>query len=426
MMHLTPTPTLRIPWTYEASAAVTNLRKLFPDGVPQGGGKAIGLSLCERIAACWKSAELQVEVPQWTRLPKADFEKDTEKRDRGLVGHIIRSSAADEDWISGDSGCHASFPIPDFSSLLCISEQPREADAYVKQELRHGYGLVINVAHSHIEGTILIKICSGLERYIAEDKDRPYYTSATSDSESSVKVFSLEKRNVCSYSCNYRDSAFTGTSDQYWHSVGLGLFQALHSVGIDFPVELECIVPPNDPRKISLVQIRPIPAGKLTRIDTQPHKHSKIFFDSGVFNRPCDSDYSRYDIKNSVGYEQYIIDSDYSQENLIAILHPDRIDAQTMKGLSASQAYAWLINIGYKTILTPFALDPSFKHDKHIDEYSSSFAQQINERGNIISFPSDVLRNISQAASGKKIAVQADGMIARVYIGSSSTAQALP
>lgn len=401
-------------WPYSQDA----LNALLRSAVHEGGGKAVGLALCEQLAQKLTSKKLNISVPTWTTLSSAAFKAMIESMDRKLIGHIIRSSAVDEDWLNGESGCHKSFPIPSFLNLLGIESNQITAKDYIKQKYQPGYGLVIDVAFSRLDGEVLVRIASGLKRFIAEDISRPYYTSATADSEASVKVFDSKKSEMlCQSECGHRDSVFSVIDNEGWNDFSLSLLNSLQSLGINFSVQLECIVDPSSPDKIFLVQLRPSPTGAFYK-EAFPPLNSEIYFESGVFNRPFSTDFQKLSVIEEIHFSSYLFDSQVELSGPVAVLDPTQIESSMMRSANAAEAYTWLSNIGYKTIITPFALNPSFRHDKFEENHSGELFRKLTERCNIIFLPANVINEVVALSKDglNEIAVQADGIIGRVYI----------
>lgn len=402
------------PWPYTNNA----LEELLKGRPIDGGGKAIGLALCDELIKYFRCNQFTMTVPSWTILSKENFLNLVESSDNSLRGNIIRSSAADEDWLNCQSGCHKSFPIVSLIDYLCVDKNQVSSEFYVKQTLKTGYGLVVDVAYSKLADNTLVKIASGLKRFIAEDVNRPYYTSATADSEASVKLYNISDATiVCQSLCEYRESALELMDDQSWGQFSTSLCKALKALNFDFPMQLEFIIDPLTPNEIFLVQLRPSPVANIIQEPLQQIQ-SNVYFESAVFNRPGTTCFQNFKVIKEVDYSRYLFESSFDREDPIAILDPRRIPFWEMNACSAAQAYAWLANYGFKTIITPFALDPAFKHDKLVDEHSSKLSEAIKRDCLIVSLSKSDIVNILEATDMREcqIAVQADEMLARIHL----------
>ncbi len=230
-----------------------SVREGLEEALREGGGKAFGLEICQEIANNFRNTEHRLLVPPW-EIVKDPRGIDPDK----TKGKILRSSGLKEDWLDSRAGTYRSFKFPgDVGDFIWHRDEKFDfklpETPYVFQELKKGYGLVVDIGHSELSGKTIARIASGLDREIG-------LTSATEDFEATVGVWTTEDGSsvLPVRQFNYDESLFK-KDDLSSNSFVKSIFAAIKDTGIDFGVQLELVVDPKEPGTFHLVQIRPSP-----------------------------------------------------------------------------------------------------------------------------------------------------------------------
>lgn len=214
----------------------------------RGGGKALGLRLCELLFSNTK-----LTIPQWFAVtPKSHNDQilDTENLTYGWLefGAMVRSSTWDEDWVDSRSGVHRSTYAARMYLRKHMDEQIAACGSIVVQSKEWGCGLVIDIAWSELLQRDVIRIATGTS---SMEGGRKMYTSATWDQEAPVGVFDAETGEIL---CPYTYMDIDDVVQAMVHTV----VPRLKQLGITFAVQFEMILDV-DSRRLSVVQIRPSP-----------------------------------------------------------------------------------------------------------------------------------------------------------------------
>ncbi len=206
-----------------------------------GGGKALGLRLCERLAM----VDHRIHVPTW-HIP--NLRPDDFARWLSVNKYVIvRSSEPDEDWLNSASGAKTSVVQ---SSDRLIADSSLYTRNVVVQQCMVGVGFVVDIGYSELLEQPVVRIAHG---NTSREGGGARYTSATWDHECHVGVYSLQGEAMVPL----RHPVFGAIAPEM---VRL-LVQGVQQLGITFGVQLELIIHPdmvND--RWYLVQIRPSPA----------------------------------------------------------------------------------------------------------------------------------------------------------------------
>lgn len=243
------------------------------------GGKAFGLAIAQEVAKRSTGNGISITVPPWagfsplppTKVPSGIINrfrawrrssKPAEPTIASTIKHatfprIIRSSGLTEDWGSGESGEHTSFPPRErasFEELLEKFSADHSKMPYVIQEYYPGIGIVVDIAWSQLLGRPVARIAWG--RAIYDVFGNRNFSSATWDYEGPQGL-------MC---CTTSQMLVPLTSAQppdcepeYSATLLHTLYTSLKSLDLTFGVQLELIVHPSRPGRFHLVQIRPSP-----------------------------------------------------------------------------------------------------------------------------------------------------------------------
>ncbi len=224
-----------------------------------GGGKALGLKLCELIAD--RCRDVKVEVPRWkiltaqevAQLPREEEALLTVMNKLGFEYPILRSSDQKEDFLSAAAGTHASHVLRKRPGQVNLPSIP-----HIVQRDCIGFGVVVNVAKSRIlKGKTVVKASSG--RFVFDPIGHTSFTSATNDTEASTVVLDPMDGNVLLKQQSFGHLTALDNPHINFGALASNIRAATTAIGIDFGVEFEFIFEP-DNGKISLVQVRPLPA----------------------------------------------------------------------------------------------------------------------------------------------------------------------
>ncbi len=263
----------------------------------EGGGKAFGLKVCEIIVKNFKSTEIELAVPPWIIKENID---NLEKKE--VIDKILRSSDPKEDWLDPESGTLESFDFKENGEFELINIRDylniegSFKGPFILQEKKEGYGLVVDIGRSEILNECITKISSGNERLPRYDsgKEDMIYTSATVDTEPAIGIWnSKDGKSIIPIREFIEDNAFSKDSKLY-EPFTKNLFESIKKVGIDFGIQMEIVVHPDNPKKFYLVQIRPSPKKIFNKIISNENKLSeklkaeKLVFHSSMVNGAFD------------------------------------------------------------------------------------------------------------------------------------------
>ncbi|NQV90220.1 hypothetical protein HQ487_02325 [Candidatus Uhrbacteria bacterium] len=222
------------------------------------GGKALGLSICDRLAR----GSNHLCVPSWISLPSTtpwhnptpkftDWIQVEESRIK------VRSSTFWEDWLSGNSGEQHSRTILHTSRVMNHAREISNGrHPVVLQKFIDGIGIVVDIAFSQILKRPIIRISTGREE-LRTDGIRTF-TSATRDHEGRHEVIDPISGTFLLDHC--AGELFTGSCLTFpLLRLAQELWEHVNALGISFGVQLELIIHPDTPEVWHLVQIRPSP-----------------------------------------------------------------------------------------------------------------------------------------------------------------------
>lgn len=243
---------------YFGSDAASNLR--------HRGGKAFGLQLCERLA----KHDQRLRVPFWqvrAVQPGPVLALSSEDIDRDF---LLRSNALDEDWCSGESGEHRTYLHREGEETVRVSlTKPRQ---FVEQDYIWGVGLIVDIGWSDITDSVVGRVSCGRvlpetgARELSEapiwrerpDGKRYFCTSATEDADGPSVAWTLGEQTK-QITWNSGRGQNRACEDLPLEDLVIALYQALQAEGIDFGVQLELRIDPDEPDVWHLVQVRPTP-----------------------------------------------------------------------------------------------------------------------------------------------------------------------
>ena len=220
------------------------------------GGKAVGLTLCEKIA----EGSPWFFVPPWLGVndANADVADAGDGRiDAWIAKHrpseiIVRSSSSDEDWFDGRSGVDKSDwckPTADAVKKKLVERIAARTIPVVVQSYANGYGCVVDVGWSHILQKAVVRVAVGNKRRVG---DCTFFSSATWDNEARVGLYDAETG----------DAIVEPEEDdlkRFMPELARALVDRLRAIGVAYGVQLEIIVHPDFPERYALVQLRPSP-----------------------------------------------------------------------------------------------------------------------------------------------------------------------
>ena len=244
----------------------------------KGGGKAFGLKVCEKVADNFGYFPYKLKVPSWEIIEDIYAFKQSD-RDHSRV---VRSSSPLEDWIDPRSGVLRSFnflnSFSDWTGFKHLQEARELPEAsYVVQEGAEGWGIVADIAYSPLFKKVVAKIAFGNTRIPDELRGfggRGSFTSATTDTESSVGIWEAETGLPLVPTVNFGHESAHPDKLKYRNTFVAPLFDAIKKAGISFGVQLELVVHPDRPMNVSIVQIRPTPE-KMPRVLNLTHPEQK-------------------------------------------------------------------------------------------------------------------------------------------------------
>lgn len=218
------------------------------------GGKAFGLTLCQEIARF----STRLSVPEFLHHAILNRELMADERVRAIVQDrlrefrsvMIRSSAADEDWIDPRSGVHESKAFSPESAMDEIMARIERNENLVVQRREWGIGCVVDVGFSELLQKPIVRIAHGNIALV------PYggrYSSATWDGESQVGVYDAQTGEPIVPIAKYEKLAAIASD------LVRELVNGLKRLEIDFGVQFELVIDPDNTEKWSLVQMRPSP-----------------------------------------------------------------------------------------------------------------------------------------------------------------------
>lgn len=229
------------------------------DVLNSGGGKALGLAICDRIA----EGSSNLRVPSWISLPKFFPWHSPPQRVLDWIAERdnqlkVRSSTRNEDWICGRSGEQTSRTIRDKSRvLLHASEISGNQHPIVLQEFVEGIGIVLDIAYSQILRRTIVRVSTGRE--FVSDTGEHIFTSATQDHEGRHEVIDPMSVEYVLEKCI--GELFTGSCLSLpLRRIAEELWKRVNELGFSFGLQAELVVHPNNPEVWNLVQIRPSPS----------------------------------------------------------------------------------------------------------------------------------------------------------------------
>lgn len=252
----------RLPGTHFDRASRTE----FVEALRHGGGKAFGLSLCQKLA----EKDVRLRVPPWIWL------RPSQQRDPAVLHSIgerlcisedelviLRSSDFTEDWMLTESGEHESKRTslkraPELISHMSLRNMP-----HVVQAFKPGIGIVVDIAYSQLLQAPVIRVATGREFNLIESAQR--FSSATNDHEGVIALYSILGKPILTpqHGLLYNKSVLSLPLQEVAQTLAALLIRS----GIRFGVQVELVVHPEKPDEWWLVQIRPTP-GRVRPIKT--------------------------------------------------------------------------------------------------------------------------------------------------------------
>jgi hypothetical protein len=228
--------------------------------IQQGGGKALGLRVCERVA----SFDTRLRVPSWIMFSRAEqrdylfhgtFPSTCEGIFRSGDPVILRSSHTEEDWMSGDAGTYLSLKSTAFGWRDILERLYGKDLPIVIQHLTPGIGITVDIGWSVLLRRVVVRIACGRACRTPEGIT---YTSATFDRDGEIQARDPQTGELIL-------PVFKGLklipvlTDFPFDDLARTLYQAVHRTGIRFGVQMELMIHPDRPQEWNLVQIRPSP-----------------------------------------------------------------------------------------------------------------------------------------------------------------------
>ncbi|HBK33732.1 TPA: hypothetical protein DEP34_01415 [Candidatus Uhrbacteria bacterium] len=228
--------------------------------VQQGGGKALGLSICELVA----QSDARLRVPPWMMLSRAEqkellfFEKFPAKHQTLFVPGdpiILRSSHIEEDWMDGDAGTYLSLKSKAFEWRDALERLYGKNIPLVIQKLEPGVGIIVDIGWSQLMHRAVVRIAIGR---VCKTPEGIGYTSATFDRDGEIQVRDPETGLLLLP--RYKGVELLPTLVDFpFHDFACTLYRAVQKTDIKFGVQLEMVIHPDRPQDWHLVQIRPAP-----------------------------------------------------------------------------------------------------------------------------------------------------------------------
>lgn len=248
------------------------------DAWKTGGGKALGLLLCEHIArgmgVILGESGPHIAVPPW--WSETTFDRATIDRvrraamDAGWWQCILRSSQPYEDWRDARSGVLGSHLVivsgrwPDPTEYAYVAE--KIGVPYIVQQDVDGIGCVIDVGWSALLEQPVVRLAVGNPFYAdGETLTRPQaFSSATWDQESMMALFDTDGRVLVPLTAPVPFGAIEEGLRDRFHAIMAravpALIATLRSLGLTFGAQLEVVVDIwQTPPCIHVVQVRPSP-----------------------------------------------------------------------------------------------------------------------------------------------------------------------
>lgn len=395
----------------------------------KGGGKAFGLKICEQIAARFAAVPLKMQVPNWKIVEDIKTTK--------LIDNIIlRSSAETEDWLDGRSGTSRSFAASDSYSFDYLQERDELPQIpFVSQQYRSGLGLVIDIGYSTLLHRIVTRIAVGNERFsdgFSSNKRRGEFTSAADDTEASVGMWEAETGYPVLPIRGFGRSPLSLYKEdtEYPNIIIRPLFNAVRRAGIDFGVQMELIVHPDDAYTLQLVQVRPTPTKVYQPIlfssSTTEGQQSwgKIIAQSAITNSAFDvtGEAFFFGRKGLVGNFEMIRRQSrrVTQDGKIGV-YDERDDRGVSLDYSkAAQVYYGGYLAGSDVQLTPVAIRPNTHHGRMVSPIEANYYATLDEHCGMVSLRELEVNRIKAIAEQSdkplKLRVVSDGLIAQIRL----------
>ncbi len=228
--------------------------------VQQGGGKALGLSICEQVA----KKDPRLQVPPWMMLSRTEqkellFFGRFPARHEGLFTSgepvILRSSHVEEDWMNGDAGTYFSLKSKAFEWRDILERLYGKDIPIVIQKFEPGVGIIVDIGWSSLMRRVVVRTAAGR---VCQTHEGTSYTSATFDRDGEIQVRDPETGLLLLPL--YKGIELLPTLVDFpFHDLACTLYRAVQSTGIQFGVQLEIVIHPDHPQHWHLVQIRPAP-----------------------------------------------------------------------------------------------------------------------------------------------------------------------
>lgn len=394
-----------------------------------GGGKALGLKICEIVASNFVCLPFRMVVPGWNILK--DIRIANPK-----FGTILRSSSETEDWLDANSGVFPSFApeIIDRVYFDWLKKEKKLPDIpYLEQEFQEGFGLVVDIGYSTLQDNVLMRIASGNERFIdgvAYQERHGNFTSATNDTEASVGVWDAETGEPVLPTRNFGHQSINKDGIEYYNILARPLLRALRKTGIDFGVQLEIIEHPDHVFVLHLVQIRPTPAGiyrPISSINPPSQEHrERIIARSTIVNGAFDVMgeaffFGRKGISDNHGLQRW--DESRLTKGKIGIYDKTTSEdhVYTLRYNMAAEVYYGGYLAGSDVQLTPVAIRPNTHHGTiSTSKEQKKVYELLDQKCGMVSLRKGEVDKIKDLAGKSdkplKLRVISDGLIAQVHI----------
>lgn len=226
----------------------------------QGGGKALGLSICELVA----KEDPRLRVPPWMMLSRTEQKEllffgtfPARHEELFVPGDpvILRSSHIEEDWMNGDAGTYLSLKSTAFAWRDILERLYGKDIPIVIQKFEPGVGIIVDIGWSQLMRRTVVRIAIGRQ---CQTEEGIRYTSATFDRDGEIQVRDPETGLLLLPL--YKGIELLPTlADFPFHDFACTLYRAVQNTGITFGVQLELVIHPDHPQNWRLVQIRPSP-----------------------------------------------------------------------------------------------------------------------------------------------------------------------
>lgn len=249
-------------------------------GAPMGG-KAIGLTLCQKLA----DGNPRFYVPKWFGMNEnAESLADNHLGISLWLSEyhpwsvIVRSSGRDEDWFDGRSGVERSVRCR--TDEVSIKAALRERVAtnrlpVVVQSMADGYGCVVDVGWSHLLGKAVVRVARG---GTSNEGGGTRFTSATWDNEATFGLYDAETGEAII-------ALADGELDVAMPDFARELVAGLRRIGVTYGVQLEVVIHPKYPFTWKLVQLRPSPSAMRGTTETPP-RNGRLLMTSCRVSKP--------------------------------------------------------------------------------------------------------------------------------------------